>query len=118
MVSVSRDVGALRRTAGGVRQEPPAGGFAHAAAGEAWVVPVDPHPPTTQGAPMTTVTSLAQSLSAHPGPWNGGYGWFPFFPFFGFFFFLLFLFLVFGIFGRRRMMWGGPPHRDPVQSAE
>jgi putative membrane protein len=67
---------------------------------------------------MTTVTSLAQSLSAHPGPWNGGYGWFPFFPFFGFFFFLLFLFFVFGIFGRRRMMWGGPPHRDPVQSAE
>ena len=51
---------------------------------------------------MTTVTTLAQSLSAHPGPWNGGYGWFPFFPFFGFFFFLLFLFLVFGIFGRRR----------------
>ena len=53
---------------------------------------------------MTTVTTLAQSLSAHPGPWNGGYGWFPFFPFFGFFFFLLFLFLVFGIFGRRRMV--------------
>ena len=51
---------------------------------------------------MTTVTTLAQSLSAHPGPWNGGYGWFPFFPFFGFFFFLLFLFVVFGIFGRRR----------------
>lgn len=70
---------------------------------------------------MTTVTSLAQSLPAHPGPWNGGYGWFPFFPFFGFFFFLLFLFLVLGALGRRRWGgggWGGPPHRDPVQSAE
>ena len=66
---------------------------------------------------MTTVTTLAQSLSAHPGPWNGGYGWFPFFPLFGFFFFALLLFLVFGVFGRRRG-WGGPPHRDPVQSAE
>ena len=67
---------------------------------------------------MTTVTTLAQSLSAHPGPWNGGYGWFPFFPFFGFFFFLFFLFLVFGIFGRRR--WVGRRRRTatPVQSAE
>ena len=66
---------------------------------------------------MTTVTTLAQSLNAHPGPWNGGYGWFPFFPFVGFFFFLLFLFLVFGLFGRRRMMWG-PSHRDTLHSAE
>jgi putative membrane protein len=65
---------------------------------------------------MTSVTSLAQSLTTHPGPYHDGYGWFPFFPLFGFFFFLLFLFLVFGIFGRRRM-WG-PPHRDAVQSAE
>ena len=31
---------------------------------------------------MTTVSTLAQSLSAHPGPWNGGHGWFPFFGFF------------------------------------
>ena len=68
---------------------------------------------------MTTVSTLAQSLSTHPGPWNGGYGWFPFFPFFGFFFFLLFLFLVVGVFGRRRM-WGpgGPHHHDPIRSAE
>ena len=70
---------------------------------------------------MTTVTTLAHTLSTHPGPWNGsGYGWFPFFPFipfFGFFFFGFLLFLVFGVFGRRRG-WGGPPHRDPVQSAE
>lgn len=69
---------------------------------------------------MTTVSTLAQSLSAHPGPWNGGYGWFPFFPFVGFFFFLLFLLLVFGVLGRRRWGggWGGPPYRDAVQSAE
>jgi len=69
---------------------------------------------------MTTVTTLAHTLSTHPGPWNGGYGWFPFFPFipfFGFFFFGFLLFLVFGVFGRRRG-WGGPPHRDAVQSAE
>ena len=69
---------------------------------------------------MTTVTTLAQSLSAHPGPWNGGYGWYPFFPFvpiFGFFFFAFILFLVFGVFGRRRG-WGPPQHRDAVQSAE
>jgi len=70
---------------------------------------------------MTTVTTLAQSLSAHPGPWHGGgYGWFPFFPFFpifGFFFFAFFLFLLFGVLGRRRG-WGGPPHRDAVHSAE
>jgi len=66
---------------------------------------------------MTTVTTLAHTLSSHPGPWNGGYGWFPFFPFFGFFFVAFFLFLVFGVFGRRRG-WGGPPHRDPVQTAE
>ena len=31
---------------------------------------------------MTTVTTLAHTLPSHPGPWNGGYGWFPFFPFF------------------------------------
>ena len=66
---------------------------------------------------MTSVTTLAQSLTTHPGPYHDGYGWFPFFPLFGFFFFLLFLFLVFGVFGRRRM-WGGPPHRDAVHSAE
>ena len=72
--------------------------------------------PTTQGATDDLVTSLAQSLTTHPGPYHDGYGWFPFFPLFGFFFFVLFLFLVFGIFGRRRM-WG-PPHRDAVQSAE
>ncbi len=66
---------------------------------------------------MTTVTTLAHTLSAHPGPWNGGYGWFPFFPFVGFFFVGFFLFLVFGVFGRRRG-WGGPPHLDAVQSAE
>ena len=65
---------------------------------------------------MTTVTTLAQSLSAHPGPWNGGYGWYPFFPFvpiFGFFFFAFILFLVFGVFGRRRG-WGPPQYRDAV----
>src|SRR4029079_12161220 len=67
---------------------------------------------------MTTVTTLAQSLSAHPGPWNGGYGWFPFFPFFGFFFFLFFLLIVFGIFCRRRVLWGGAPPRRRVQAAE
>ena len=69
---------------------------------------------------MTTVTTLAQSLSTHPGPWHDGYGWYPFFPFvpiFGFFFFAFVLFLVFGVFGRRRG-WGPPPHRDAVQSAE
>jgi putative membrane protein len=67
---------------------------------------------------MTTITTLAQTLPTHPGPWNGGYGWwFPFFPLFGFFLFALFLFLVFGVFARRRM-WGGPPHRDPVHTAE
>jgi len=69
---------------------------------------------------MTTVTTLAQSLSAHPGPWNGGYGWYPFFPFvpiFGFFFFAFILFLVFGVFGRRRG-WGPPQYRDAVHSAE
>ena len=46
-----------------------------------------------------------------------GTAYLPFFPLFGFFFFALFLFLVFGVLGRRRG-WGGPPHRDPVQSAE
>ena len=66
---------------------------------------------------MTSVLSLAQSLTTHPGPWHGGYGWFPFFPFVGFFFCVLLLFLLFGIFGRRRM-WGGPPYRDGVHSAE
>jgi putative membrane protein len=73
--------------------------------------------PTSKERPMTTVTTLAQSLSEHPGPWNGGYGWFPFFPFFGFIFFALFLFLLFGVFGRRRG-WGPPSPRDAVQSAE
>ena len=69
---------------------------------------------------MTTVTTLAQFLPAHPGPWNGGYGWYPFFPFvpiFGFFFFAFILFLVFGVFGRRRG-WGPPQYRDAVHSAE
>ena len=66
---------------------------------------------------MSTLTTLAQSLPTHPGPWNGGYGWFPIFPLFGFFFVALLLFLVFGVLARRRM-WGGPPPGDAVHTAE
>jgi putative membrane protein len=65
---------------------------------------------------MTTLSTLMTSLPAHPGPWNGGYGWNPFFPFFGFLFFLLVVLLVVGTLGRRRA-WGGP-HRYSVDSAE